>query len=206
MARSLALFALLGIAAGAPFAAHADEFYSFVDADGVIHVTNVPQDKRYRRVRTQPLASRGVYRVTLGARPPPLLRRATTYDDHIHAAAQRYGIAPPLLKAVMAVESNFDPRAISEKGATGLMQLMPATARDMYVDDLFDPAQNIDGGARYLRSLQDQFGGDLEKVLAAYNAGPEAVRRAGGAIPRIRETQSYVRRVLALYDQYMKGS
>ena len=106
--------------------------------------------------------------------------------------------------AVIAVESGWNPRAVSRAGALGLMQLMPATARDMYVADIFDPAQNIEGGARYLRLLQDRFGGDLEKVLAAYNAGPERVLRHGGAVPPIPETQAYVRKVLALYDTYMR--
>jgi soluble lytic murein transglycosylase-like protein len=205
MARSFALTLLLGLAAS-PLLASAETIYSFKDRDGVIHFTNVPQDRRYRY--SGRITSRGdLHNVSINGRsPPPLLRRTTAYDEHIYTAAQRYGIAPPLLKAVMAVESNFDPYAISEKGATGLMQLMPTTARDLYVGNLFDPAQNIDGGARYLRQLQDRFGGDLEKVLAAYNAGPEAVRRAGGAIPAIPETQTYVRKVLALYDQYLKGS
>jgi soluble lytic murein transglycosylase-like protein len=205
MARSLTLSLLLGLAVVAPLPASAEAIYSFKDGDGVYHFTNVPQDRRYRF--SGRITSRGdLHRVSINGRsPPPLLRRTTAYDEHIYAAAQRHGIAPPLLKAVMAVESNFDPHAISVKGATGLMQLMPATARDLYVDNLFDPAENIDGGARYLRLLQDRFGGDLEKVLAAYNAGPEAVRRAGGAIPPIPETQAYVRRVLALYDQYLKG-
>jgi soluble lytic murein transglycosylase-like protein len=137
------------------------------------------------------------------ARTPPLLRRGSAYDAHIQAAAEKYGLPTPLLRAVMAVESNFDPAAVSQKGATGLMQLMPGTARDLAVDDLYDPAQNIEGGARYLRRLQDQFGNDLETVLAAYNAGPEAVRRAGGAVPPFRETQAYVKKVLALYQAYM---
>ena len=109
-----------------------------------------------------------------------------------------------LLKAVMAAESNFDPGAVSHKGATGLMQLMPETARDMYVYDIFDPAQNIEGGARYLRQLLDQFAGDMKLVLAAYNAGPERVRRSGGAVPAIPETQAYVRKVLGLYEAYRR--
>jgi len=206
MTRSVLVLALLGALVMPPGSASAEEIYSFVDDDGVIHVTNVPQDRRFHRVRAKvtPLP-RGVYRIALNGRTPPLLRRTSAYDEHIRAAAARHGVAPPLLKAVMAVESNFNPSAISVKGATGLMQLMPATAREMYVGDLFDPAQNIEGGARYLRLLQDRFGGDLEKVLAAYNAGPEAVRRSGGAIPAIPETQAYVRKVIAIYDQYMKG-
>jgi soluble lytic murein transglycosylase-like protein len=204
MARLLAI--LTALAAALPTGAMAEEVYSFVDNDGVIHVTNVPQDPRFRKVRTKPAPADGVHRILLsGRKPPPLLRRGSAYDVHIQAAAEKYGLAPPLLKAVMAVESNFNPAAISEKGATGLMQLMPATARDMSVDDLLDPGQNIEGGARYLRHLQDQFGNDLEKVLAAYNAGPEAVRRARGAVPPFRETQAYVKKVLALYEAYMRG-
>ncbi len=94
----------------------------------------------------------------------------------------------------MAVESNFDPGAVSGKGATGLMQLMPETARDMYVYDVLDPAQNIEGGARYLSQLQDRFGGDLQRGPRGYNAGPERVLRSGGAVPAIPETQAYVRK------------
>ena len=105
----------------------------------------------------------------------------------------------------MAVESNFDHRALSEKGAMGLMQLMPATAKDMYVSDAWDPLQNIEGGARYLRILANQYEGDMVKTVAAYNAGPEAVRRAGGGIPNIPETQEYVRKVVALYQAYKAG-
>ncbi|GEJ55498.1 lytic transglycosylase domain-containing protein [Anaeromyxobacter diazotrophicus] len=209
MARLLAGLALAAALLARPAAA--DEFYSFVDADGVIHVTNVPQDARYHRLREKPAAPGGVHRISIQGRPvrartaPAPLRRASPWEEHIQAAAEKYGLAPPLLKAVMAAESNFNPTAVSEKGATGLMQLMPATARDMYVDDLYDPRQNIDGGARYLRHLQDRFGNDLEKVLAAYNAGPEAVRRSGGAVPPIPETQAYVKKVLALYQAYLGG-
>ena len=105
----------------------------------------------------------------------------------------------------MAVESNFDHRALSEKGAMGLMQLMPGTARDMYVGDAWDPAQNIEGGARYLRILANQYGGDPVQVLAAYNAGPEAVRRAGGAVPNIPETREYVRKVVELWKAFKAG-
>jgi len=204
MLRLLATLAALGAVLPSPAAA--EELYSFVDADGVIHVTNVPQDARFRKVRVKLEPSDGVHRIAInGRKPPPLLRRGSAYDVHIQAAAEKYGLAPPLLRAVMAVESNFNPGAVSDKGATGLMQLMPATARDMSVDDVLDPGQNIDGGARYLRHLQNQFGNDLEKVLAAYNAGPEAVRRSGGAVPPFRETQAYVKKVLALYESYMRG-
>jgi soluble lytic murein transglycosylase-like protein len=207
MARLLALVLALEVLA-VPAAGRAGELYAFVDGDGVIHVTNVPQDSRYRRLKVRLPDYDGVHRITINGRrsPPRHLRRSSVaYDEHIRAAAQKYGLAPPLLKAVMAAESNFDPAAVSDKGATGLMQLMPATAREMSVVDPRDPAQNIDGGARYLKALQERYDGDLEKVLAAYNAGPEAVRRSGGAIPDIAETQAYVRKVLGLYQGYMKA-
>lgn len=205
MSRRRAIAVLL-LALSAPALAGADEMFSFVDADGVIHVTNVPQDPRYRRVRRRtPAREPGVHRIIIQGRrsPPPLLRRESQYDEYIRTSAERHRLPVPLLKAVMAAESNFDPSAVSGKGATGLMQLMPGTARDMYVLDAYDPAQNIEGGARYLRLLHDRFGNDLEKVLAAYNAGPEAVRRSGGAIPPLPETQAYVRKVMSIYESYL---
>ncbi len=131
--------------------------------------------------------------------------RSGVESPYFAAAAAKYKIPEALLFAVMAVESNFDRAALSEKGAVGLMQLMPGTAKDMYVSDAWDPAQNIEGGARYLRILANQYGGDLLKTLAAYNAGPDAVRRAGGAVPPIPETQEYVRKVVALYEAYKAG-
>ena len=199
MAHLLATLALV-TALATPASGAADEIYSFVDREGVTHYTNVPHDPRYRRVDGEAVSTAS----RAGRIAPPLLRRTSAFDEHIRASAQKYRLAATLLKAVMAVESNFDPAAISERGATGLMQLMPETARDMYVYDILDPAQNIEGGARYLRQLHHQFGGDLKRVLAAYNAGPERVRRAGGAVPAIPETQAYVRKVLRLYEAYMK--
>jgi soluble lytic murein transglycosylase-like protein len=177
-----------------PLAASAGEMYSYVDEDGVIRVTNIPPTARVPVRAAPPRWSEASPR-----------KAAASYDEHICAAAQRHRVPPPLLKAVMAVESNFDAAAVSPKGATGLMQLMPTTARDLAVDDVLDPRQNIAGGARYLRLLQERFDGDLEVVLAAYNAGPEAVRRAGGAIPPFRETREYVRRVLATRDRYARA-
>jgi soluble lytic murein transglycosylase-like protein len=182
------------------------ELYSFVDADGIINITNVPSDTRYKRVRTNEVA--GLYRPPPPAgeaRAIPAAKRRETYDTHIRGAAEKYKLPEALILAVMAVESNFDPRALSDKGAMGLMQLMPATAKDLYVADAWDPAQNIEGGARYLRLLANQYSGDLVKTLAAYNAGPEAVRRAGEAVPDIPETREYVRKVVALYQAFKAG-
>ena len=116
------------------------------------------------------------------------------------AAARRHGLDPNLVLAVVAVESGFQADAVSHKGAQGLMQLMPATARDLGVADAFDPAQNLDGGTRYLRMLVARYGGDLGKALAAYNAGPGAVTRHGG-VPPYRETHHYIDRVLKRYQR-----
>ncbi len=119
-------------------------------------------------------------------------------DAAIEQAAARHNVDPNLVRAVVKVESNFNPRAVSPKGAMGLMQLMPATARELNVSDAFDPAQNVDAGVRHLRSLLDNFGGDPRLALAAYNAGQGAVLRHGG-VPRFAETQNYVRRITELY-------
>jgi soluble lytic murein transglycosylase-like protein len=115
----------------------------------------------------------------------------------VETLAERHGLRKELVLAVVAVESAFAPNAVSPKGAKGLMQLMPGTAAALGVQDVFDPAQNVDGGTRYLSSLLATYRGDLRKALAAYNAGEEAVRRHGG-IPPYKETQDYVRAVLRL--------
>lgn len=112
--------------------------------------------------------------------------------------ARRYAVDPNLVRSVIVAESGGDPNAVSPKGALGLMQLMPATASCLGVDDPFDPVQNLEGGIKYLAQLIDRYDGDVEKALAAYNAGPGAVDRHGG-IPPFRETQTYVKRVLSLY-------
>lgn len=118
-----------------------------------------------------------------------------TIQEAIERAAERYNIARDLIQSVIRCESNFKPDAVSRAGAQGLMQLMPATANDLGVDDPFDIQQNIDGGSRYLRQMLDRFDGDVETALAAYNAGPGTVTRYGG-IPPYRETQAYVKKVM----------
>jgi Transglycosylase SLT domain/Domain of unknown function (DUF4124) len=211
--RSLSGLALAGLLSAAGPAAAAD-VYSYVDGDGVVHFSNAPTDARYRKVsrgaggsnlyRTGP-APQARARPVATATPLPAMMTLERWREHIRLAAAKYKIPEALLFAVMAVESNFDHQALSEKGAMGLMQLMPGTAKDMYVSDAWDPAQNIEGGARYLRVLANQYGGDMVKTLAAYNAGPDAVRRAGGGVPPIPETQEYVRKVVALYQAYKAG-
>ncbi len=133
--------------------------------------------------------------------PEKLYRNLDKFDDLIVAAAERQHLDPALVKAVMLVESGFDPEAVSPKGALGLMQLMPTTARELGVSDAFDPAQNIAGGTAYLRRMVDRFGGDLNKAIAAYNAGPGAVEKYGGT-PPFAETQFFVRNVTKMHDYF----
>jgi soluble lytic murein transglycosylase-like protein len=132
------------------------------------------------------------------ATPPPAASASggsTPFASEISAAAARNGVDPALLTGLIRAESNFDPSATSPAGAQGLTQLMPGTAASLGVTNPLDPAQSIDGGARYLRQQLDRFGGDASKALAAYNAGPGAVERFGG-VPPYAETQAYVRKVL----------
>jgi soluble lytic murein transglycosylase-like protein len=122
----------------------------------------------------------------------------TSLQELAAAAARRHGLDPALVLAVVSVESAFRPAAVSHKGAQGLMQLMPATAAELGVKDALDPAQNLDGGSRYLNALLSLYGGDLPRALAAYNAGAGAVKRHKG-IPPYRETRAYVKKVLERY-------
>ncbi len=128
-----------------------------------------------------------------GHRPSP-----EEIDQAVTMAAARHNVDPNLVRAVIKVESNFDSNAVSSKGAMGLMQLMPATARELNVKNPFDPDQNVDAGVRHLRHLLDNYNGDVRLTLAAYNAGSNAVARSAG-VPHYAETQNYVRRITSLY-------
>ncbi|MCS6799105.1 MAG: lytic transglycosylase domain-containing protein [Myxococcota bacterium] len=193
---------VVAIASGAP-SARAD-IYRCVGADGSEHYTNIRPAHGMRctvvvRERPGPLrANARRDRVPARDRSP---ERYVRYDAHIRDAARLYQLPEALLRAVMRVESDFNPNVVSEAGAMGLMQLMPRTAAAMGVRDPFDPRQNVLGGARYLRLLANKFYGDLILTLAAYNAGEGAVLRHRG-LPPYEETRRYVRNVLRYYHAF----
>ncbi|MER3446480.1 MAG: lytic transglycosylase [Candidatus Dadabacteria bacterium] len=174
------------------------DMYSYIDENGVQHYTNIPPtDGRYRlkwitkRTFTRPI---GAYKYP------------KSYEEEISRAAKQYDIDPDLVKAVIKVESNFSSNAVSQKGALGIMQLMPETARDYSVDDPFDPTENINGGTKYLKDLMDMFNGNLRLALAAYNAGQNAVIKYGFKIPPYTETIDYVERVLTHYSNLKENN
>lgn len=197
---------VLGTLALAPLAAGAGENFACKDADGVWVFGNVEQDrcvgkvKKFRTGSPTPQVRRAASSDYSAAAAKAILLADSAYKEEVRAAAALYNLPEDLLHAVMAVESGFRPTVVSEKGAVGLMQLMPDTARRMHVRDSLVPYDNIHGGARYLRILANKYDGDLVKTLAAYNAGPEAVNRAGG-VPRYQETQDYVVKVLGVYEK-----
>lgn len=185
----LAVVLLPAVAAGA-------ETFRFVAPDGTVHLTNAPTDSRYHRGKPAP--ARPVTGSSVGWLRMPGADLAL-YAREIAEAAIRHGLPERLISAVIRVESGFNPRAVSRKGAQGLMQLMPKTASLLGVRDSFDPRENIDGGVRHLRGLIERFPSDLRLALAAYNAGEQAVLAYGG-IPPYAETREYVTRVLQIYD------
>jgi soluble lytic murein transglycosylase-like protein len=182
----------------APLTSLADGgIYAFVDAEDRIHLSNVPGDERYRLLFPSPAT---VDAPAPRATEPDDPRRR--YDALIRRAAGSAGIDAALLHAVIAVESGYDARAVSKRGAKGLMQLMPETARRYAVRDVFDPADNVRGGARYLAALLKMFANDLHLALAAYNAGEAAVLEHGRRIPPYPETAAYVPKVVRAYRKY----
>jgi soluble lytic murein transglycosylase-like protein len=183
------------LAAGATGLAHAD-IYSFVDGAGVTHFTNVPVDARYQLLLATPPEERP-------AHPENWLTKSADFEPLIQRAAHAHAVRPELVRAVIVVESAFNPRAVSPKGAVGLMQLRPATARRYGVSDAFDPEQNITAGVHYLRDLLARYGNNVELALAAYNAGEDAVERYGRSIPPFAETRHYVPTVLRIYHSLL---
>jgi soluble lytic murein transglycosylase-like protein len=188
------------IAAVAMFAAAicsaSPAIYKYVDAAGSAHFTDKPDSKRYELFD---LTRNGLTR-SGDHYDPRLLARAAQYDTIIEAEAKLAGVEPNLLRAVIVVESGFNPRAVSKRGAVGLMQLMPATAMRFGVSNRYDPRQNVRGGARYLGFLIDRFRQNVRLALAAFNAGEDAVDRSSGQIPPFLETREYVPKVLEIYQ------
>jgi soluble lytic murein transglycosylase-like protein len=190
------------VCAAFPLATGAAAIYVDTSDDGTIVLSNVAENRRYRLLLGDEPRERGAAPVHAAARRPLDLGAKARFDGVVGQAAGAYGIDSALLHAVISVESGYNPAAVSPKGARGLMQLMPKTAQRYGVANSLDPAQNVDGGARYLRDLLKQFDSDLPLVLAAYNAGENAVVRHGNQIPPYRETANYVPKVLAYYEQY----
>jgi soluble lytic murein transglycosylase len=186
--------------------AHAD-IYKYTDESGVIHFTNVSGGRNHKRVRSEPVIAPARIPVPGDAAPAaakssspgPSAGIPSLYMDIINAACDKHGVDPSLVRAIVKVESDFNPFALSRKGAMGLMQLMPQTAVEMDVKNSFSPHDNIDGGVKYLRYLLDRYEGNLSLALAAYNSGETAVKR-WGTIPPFRETQKYVQKILRLYN------
>ncbi|KUJ95818.1 MAG: hypothetical protein PWR24_1405 [Desulfonauticus sp.] len=177
---------MLGILLLVSLEVRADTIYYFVDEKGVYHFTDLPTTNQYK---------------------PFLIFRTRNYDVKkvdklIEVYSKNYGVDADLIRAVVKVESNYEPEAVSAKGAQGLMQITPITQKELNLDVPFDPASNLEAGIRYLRSLLDQFQ-DVRLALAAYNAGPGNVKRYGG-IPPFKETINYVRKVLAYYEEFKK--
>jgi soluble lytic murein transglycosylase-like protein len=190
-----ATLAILVLALGSH--ARAD-IYRWVDGEGVIHFTSKKEDPAAKLFLRGNRSNRGVAFAPAAIGDPD---RFSKFDLWIRQAAAAYQLPEALLRAVIKVESNYEPRATSPAGARGLMQLMPDTATAMQVRSIDDPRENIFGGARFLRILANAFAGDLRKTIAGYNAGEGAVRRYGG-IPPFPETQAYVERVGMFYRRY----
>lgn len=182
------LILLMGLIGAGPVFA---DIYGYRDENGVLHFTNVNTESRYR-----------LYMRTSQKTPIEYIKE---YDGIIDQASRRFGIDSALIKAVIKAESDFDHQAVSRKGAQGLMQLMPDTADEMRVQDPFDPAENIFGGARYLNLMLKRFNNNQQLALAAYNAGPENVETYKG-VPPFPETKGFIKRVMEYYHEYIAAT
>lgn len=167
------------------------DVYMFIDSDGVVSFTNTPTSSDYKLyIKERPLKLKPAF-------------SSGKFDHLILKAEQKYGVDFSLIKAVIKAESDFNPNAVSRKGAKGLMQIMPMNYKSLSIRDPFDPEENIMGGTKYLNKLLKRYERKLPMALAAYNAGPEAVDKYK-QIPPYKETQTYVRKVMKLYTQYKK--
>lgn len=178
------------------------DIYRYVNDDGIMYFSNIAteaQQKGYTFYMPENRSPEADYKIFHNMYSPDA---ATQYDEIIRYASFLYEIEYELVKAVIKVESNFKKEAVSHKGACGLMQIMPATQKDLNLEQPFDPQSNILAGTNYLKFLITRFKNNMPLALAAYNAGPGAVERHGNAIPPYAETQNYVRKVLKYYEQF----
>ena len=187
---SVVLFSLLFIVSTA-----SSDIFKYIDENGVTCYTDAPLEKKNQKVLVEKSKPEPAEKCKSGKK----LVLNTDYNSYVQKSARKYEIEPELIHAVIRTESNGNQRAVSKKGAMGLMQLMPSTASDMNVGNPFNPEENIEGGTRYLRYLIEKFNGNLTLAIAAYNSGPKTVERYGN-VPPISETRQYVDRVLALYN------
>ena len=211
--RGFAGFLLAGALLVAPGPARAD-IYSWTDADGVVHYTNIKPKgaakRKWRKVMdeepargSKAAARRGdCARCDVVPSSDTSPERFTRYDEYILEAAELYKIPVALIRAVIKVESDYDPRVVSAMGAKGLMQLMPAVEADMGVTDVFDPRENILGGTRLLRWLANRYDGDLVLTIAGYHAGAGSLKKYGNTVPPYKNTRKYLQMVLDRYDEY----
>ncbi|MDD2581863.1 MAG: lytic transglycosylase domain-containing protein [Desulfuromonadaceae bacterium] len=195
----LCLIVFFFFASTTPHWANAD-IYRYVDDDGIVHFTDAPTDKRFKvfmRDLKKDKQLRTKLRYAASVNP-------AEFEQLIKTCSDKYGVNSCLVKAVIHAESGYNPNAVSSKGASGLMQLMPATAKSLKVADRFNPKDNVEGGVKYLRFLLDTFRGDVSLAVAAYNAGLNKVARYGG-IPPYNETRTYVNRVLSYMKSYQES-
>ncbi|MBF0100366.1 MAG: lytic transglycosylase domain-containing protein [Desulfobacterales bacterium] len=178
-----------------PNTSYGSDIYIYIDPNGIKHFTNIPSSSKYKKYRPYLHNDYILFRKKEDPKK---------YDSHIREASEIYGVDFSLVKAIIKVESNFNPRAVSRAGALGLMQIMPNTVDYLDIKNPFDSWENIMGGTRYFKLLYEKFNGELSLALAAYNAGPANVERYNG-IPPFDETLNYVKRVIRYYRIFNKS-
>ena len=205
MKKAALILSFTSLALCLPWSAASADIYRYTDEAGVITFTNESGGKNHKRIKAEPRQRAGEIATPSSPSAAPTgntissANIPSSYLDIISAACSRHNVDPALVHALVKVESDFNPYALSRKGAMGLMQLMPQTALDLNVRNSFNPSDNIDGGVKYLKYLIDRYEGNLSLALAAYNSGETAVKK-WGTIPPFKETQLYVQRILSLYN------